>query len=157
MRAADVHPHQNVRQSARHDRSRARSNRRRSKRWCRPDCADVDTMAAAERDDIGDERRLRTAPDRADGDGDIAAHPERVGEELRDTLLRHDQGHHLGYGDAGLESDACANERVERRPAPPAAVGIADDDDRAPSRPADDDPAFVNSGAIITALARPTF
>ena len=95
--------------------------------------AHVDALPAAEGDEIGDKVRLRAGFDRAHGDRDIAAHPERVRQQPADTLLRHHQCNDLRYPDAGLKSDARRGKRVERRPRPTAALRVAYEDDR-PSR-----------------------
>ena len=79
--------------------------------------AHIDALAAAERDDICDDADCAPPPTGPTASAMSAAHPERIREELRDSLLRHDQGYDLGYRDARLEPDAPVTSEENAGPA----------------------------------------
>src|SRR5215831_11846628 len=84
--------------------------------------ATVQTLCASKRDEIRSDCRPRSSTDRPNCDAGIDADLERWREQGIEALVRHDHDHGLRHVHAGLKSDTCGDEIVERGTGPRAAV-----------------------------------
>ena len=99
--------------------------------------ADVRSLGAAERHEIGDQGRPGAAIDRPGGNRHVATQLKGVRQQPLQSRVRHHERHNLRHRDADLQSHACRRQPVEGGPEPAAGLGIACDDDGAAARAPD--------------------
>jgi hypothetical protein len=101
--------------------------------------AAIDTLRAAECDQVGGEVGLGAGAHRARGNAHVRPQLERRRQQRVHALVGHHQRDRLGRRNSGLEADTCGGQRIERRAGPLAGLGVPRDQHGAAARTAEDE------------------